>query len=68
VIDRDDTTADDDCVLSPEKGRDNLYVYFDTRTGGIYGDAEGTVGKEITAGGYTGAYNPVGVAFKITGN
>ncbi|WP_395141365.1 hypothetical protein [Armatimonas sp.] len=71
VIDRDrelPNDPDDDCVLSPEKGRDNLYLYFDTRTGRIYGDATGKAGEEITVGGYKGAYNPVGVAFKITGN
>ncbi len=69
IIDRDrelPNDPDDDCVLSPEKGRDNLYIYFDTRTGRIYGDATGKAGEEITQGGYTGVYNPVGIAFKIT--
>ncbi len=69
VIDRDrelPNDPDDDCVLSPEKGRDNLYIYFDTRTGRIYGDAAGKAGEEITQGGYKGSYNPVGIAFKVT--
>jgi len=55
-------------ALSPFKGRDNVYVYFDTRTGRIFGDATGKAGEEITVGGYKGVYNTTGVGFKITGN
>lgn len=68
VIDRDDFSPDDYGALSPYKGRDNVYVYFDTRTGRIFGDATGKAGEEITVGGYKGVYNPTGIGFRITGN
>lgn len=70
VIERDAPPANphDDCVLSPVPGRDNIYLYFDTRTQRIYGDKSGAAGDSLRVEGYKGAYNRVSLTFRITGN
>ncbi|MBB6050013.1 esterase/lipase family protein [Armatimonas rosea] len=80
VIDRDlgGPNPDDDCAISSVVGRDNVYVYFDTRTQRIYGDANGAAGEELTVAGYgkltnniknrEAVYNRVRLKFRITGN
>lgn len=68
VIERDDLDADDLCAVSPVKGRDNIYVYFDTRTGTIWGDTRGNAGQALTVTGIASVYNRVQVTFKVTMN
>ncbi|WP_309720669.1 hypothetical protein [Armatimonas sp.] len=78
VIDRDTGSPDDDCAISSVVGRDNIYVYFDTRTKRVYGDANGAAGEELTVAGYgalksnikdrEAVYNRVRLKFKVTGN
>ncbi|WP_394793889.1 hypothetical protein [Armatimonas sp.] len=78
VIDRDTGSPDDDCAISSVMGRDNIYVYFDTRTQRIYGDANGAAGEELTVAGYgalksnikdrEAVYNRARLKFKVTGN
>jgi len=70
VIERDDPSLMDPhdyCTISPAKGRDVLYVYFDTRTQRITGDVSGAAGDIITASGLSGATNRATVRFRITG-
>lgn len=73
VIERDDTVLgdldpDDLCTISPDFGRDNVYIYFDTRTQRIYGDVLGAAGDILTVTGRGGARNRVQLKFRITGN
>lgn len=66
VIERDDLDDDDYCAVSPVKGRDNLYLFLDTRTGNIWGDTRGRNGQELQVTGLAGVYNRIQVKFKIS--
>lgn len=74
VIERDDSVLgdlldpDDLCTISPNAGRDNVHVYFDTRTQRIYGDVSGAAGATLTVTGRDGVRNRVQLKFRITGN
>jgi hypothetical protein len=57
---------DDFCAIYPGKGRDNLYVYYDTRTQRLYGDVEGAAGDLLTAAGIPGVYNRVQIRFRVS--
>ena len=78
VIERDTGNPDDECAISSVEGRDNVYVYFDTRTQRVYGDVSGAAGEVLTVAGYgktssngvtrEAVYNRVRLKFRVTGN
>lgn len=67
VIERDTPDPDDYVAINPIKGRDNLYLYFDTRTQRIWGDLKGKAGEVLVANGPKGTYNNANIKLKITG-
>ncbi|MEM1055375.1 MAG: hypothetical protein AAGI52_07600 [Bacteroidota bacterium] len=56
---------DDPVHLSPERGREPLILYLDTRTGRVHGDAEAALGQKITAAGPAGADNRAQVELTV---
>jgi len=68
VSERDTPDPHDHCTISRVKGRDNAYLYFDTRTQRITGDYTGNAGDTIWMDGLIGATNRARVKVRITGS
>lgn len=58
----------DHCTITRVRGRDTLYLYFDTRTQTITGDVNALAGDIITSDGPYGATNRARVKVRITGS
>jgi len=67
VIERDTPDPDDYVAIYDTKGRDNLYLYFDTRTQRIWGDLKGKAGEVLVSKAPKGTYNNANIKLKITG-
>jgi hypothetical protein len=66
VTERDSPDPDDFCAISPVRGRDNTYVFFDRRTNRVYGDATGTGGQILTVEAGKGIRNRARVKFRLS--
>lgn len=68
VSERDTPDPRDHCTISRVKGRDNAYLYFDTRAQRITGNYTGNAGDVIRMDGLIGATNRARVKVRITGS
>ncbi|MGH6952983.1 MAG: hypothetical protein ACREGL_02300, partial [Alphaproteobacteria bacterium] len=69
VIERDTPDPDDYCTITSFNGRDNVYVFYDTRTKQIWGqEVSGVSGQEFETKGRKSKPNNINIKFKITGS
>jgi len=67
VIERDDTDPSDYVTVQPRKGRDNVYLYFDTRTQTIVGDGYFQAGDIYSFKAPITSTNSASIKVRITG-